>query len=241
MSIPRWTACIAATIFLAVSCGSDSADRAVETGDAHIPSSDTAGVSQTARVWRGYAVHGHEVRSFRPCGWDDALWAIDVNGLLWEQCRRLASTEMTYREVFAVIEARRIPPPADGFGMDYPGALEVGAVLYAGLEGPGCDEDWDAFQYRAYGNEPFWSAEVSADRMSLSRLGHEDRHWHDITRQLTPAIVRYIGTDTAGGLAELTIIREPCRDSMSGAYYGFSAVLRMGQDVLYGCALSGER
>jgi putative lipoprotein len=148
---------------------------------------------------------------------------------------------MTYREVFAVVKARKIPAPADGFGMDYPGALEIEAVLYAGSEGPGCDEDWSAFHYRTYGNEPFWSAEVSDDRLSLSRLGHEDRRWREITRQHTPASIRYIGTDAAEGLVELTITEEPCRDSMSGAYFGFSAVLRMGEEELHGCALPGER
>jgi hypothetical protein len=33
-----------------------------------------------SQIVRGFAVHGHEVRSFRPCGSDEALWAIDPQG-----------------------------------------------------------------------------------------------------------------------------------------------------------------
>jgi uncharacterized membrane protein len=224
-----------------MSCSSDSADRADDISDAQIPSRDTTGVSNVVHAWQGYAVHGHEVRSFRPCGWDDALWAIEATGLLWTLHQRLASTETTYQEVFAVVEARKVPAPTDGFGADYPGALEIEAVLYAGLEGPGCDEDWTAFQYRVHGNEPFWSAEVSNHHMHLSRLGSEDRFWNEIAVQRTHETVRYSGIDTTGSSVELIITEEPCWDSMSGSYYAYAAVLRIGEEKLHGCALQGQR
>jgi uncharacterized membrane protein len=147
---------------------------------------------------------------------------------------------MPYQEVFVVVEARRVPAPVEGFGADYAGGIEIEDVLYAGLEGPGCNENWSAFQYHVHGNEPFWSVEVSDRHMRLSRLGSQDRSWHEIIVIRADDRVRYTGSDVAKPVVELTITREPCRDSMSGAYHAFSAVLRMGDEELRGCALQGQ-
>jgi putative lipoprotein len=185
-------------------------------------------------------VYGHEARSFRPCGRDDSLWAIEPGGLLWTLHTELTPHQEPYPGIFAVVEAHEMPAPTDGFGADYPGALRIEAVLYAGREGPGCEEEWSAFHYRVFGNEPFWSVEASDHRLRLSRLGHEVRFWHDISAERAADGARYIATEEGTVRAELTVTREPCRDSMSGAYYAYSAKMRIGEEELSGCALKGQ-
>ncbi|KPK79205.1 MAG: hypothetical protein AMS25_13520 [Gemmatimonas sp. SM23_52] len=190
-----------------------------------------------SEIFRGFAVHGHEVRSFRPCGSEDALWAIDPKGKLWEMHDELVPHREPYEEVFAVVAGRMGAPPTEGFGADYPGRLEIDEVLYVAWEGFGCDTDWSGFDYRAYGNEPFWNVEVSAGVLRLNRLGSESRTWTDVQKHTIENGVRFEGD---GPPIELTLVREPCRDSMSGAYFGMSARLVLGAEELRGCALPGS-
>jgi putative lipoprotein len=190
-----------------------------------------------SQIFRGLAVHGHEVRSFRPCGSDEALWAIDRQGVLWEIHNELVPRSEPYEEVFAVVAGRTGPPPTEGFGADYPERLDVDEVLYVAWEGFGCDTDWTGFDYRAYGNEPFWNVELSAAGLRLNRLGSEARTWADFREHTIENGVRYEGD---GPPIELTLVHEPCRDSMSGAYFGMSARLVLGAEELRGCALPGS-
>jgi putative lipoprotein len=189
------------------------------------------------QIFRGLAVHGHEVRSFRPCGSEEALWAIDRQGVLWESHNELVPRREPYEEVFAVVAGRMGPAPTEGFGAEYPGRLDLDEVLYVAWEGFGCDTDWSGFDYRAYGNEPFWNVEVSPAGLRLNRLGSESRTWADVRERALENGVRYEGD---GPPIELTLVREPCRDSMSGAYFGMSARLVLGAEELRGCALPGS-
>ncbi len=194
-----------------------------------------------ARVFRGHAVHGHEVRAFRPCGSREDLWAVDRSGLLWTLHGELVPNGVPRGEIFAVVEGAREPAPAEGFGAGYPGALRVDAVLYAGLEGPNCEAGWARFRYRAVGNEPFWSAVISAGGLRVTRLGEEDLVWPEVREERGASGVRF----TAGGRpdrvpASLEITPTPCRDSMSGAYFAYSGHLRLEGRELAGCVLPGD-
>jgi hypothetical protein len=97
---------IALAALLAVSCCSDYKEESPDP-------------AQEARLYRGHALYAHEVRTFRPCGRDDPLWAIEPDGIF----RSLH--QAPYQEIFAVVEAHELPAPADGFGADYPGALQI--------------------------------------------------------------------------------------------------------------------
>lgn len=189
------------------------------------------------QILRGLAVHGHEVRSFRPCGSDEALWAIDRQGVLWQVHNELVPRRQPYEEVFAVVAGRMGPPPTEGFGADYPGRLDIDEVFYVAWEGFSCETDLGGFEYRAYGNEPFWNVELSAAGLRLNRLGSESRTWANVREHTVENGVRFEGD---GPPIELTLVREPCRDSMSGAYFGMSARLVLGAEELRGCALAGS-
>jgi putative lipoprotein len=190
-----------------------------------------------SQIFRGLAVHGNEVRSFRPCGSDEALWAIDPQGVLWQVHNELAPGSEPYEEVFAVVAGRPGPAPTEGFGAEYPGRLDIDEVLYVAREGFGCDTDLSGFDYRAYGNEPFWNVELSAAGLRLNRLGSAAQTWADVREQTIERDVRY---EADGPPIELTLVREPCRDSMSGAYFAMSARLVLDEEELRGCALPGS-
>ena len=240
MRIVNVAACIIVVVLLTVSCSTDRAEQLDEVSDTEVRNGDVSDVSLSTQTYRGYAVHGHEVRSFRPCGQDEPLWVIGPSDLLWTLCKSLAPPQSPYHEVFVVVEARRLPAPSEGFGADYSGGIEIKDVLYAGLEGPGCNENWNTFQYHVFGNEPFWSVEVSDRHMQLARPGNENRLWYEINITHANDTIRYAGSDESASPVELNITREPCRDSMSGAYYAFTAMLRMGKEELHGCALQGQ-
>ncbi len=201
---------------------------------------ETTADNHPTPIYRGHAVHGHEVRSFRPCGSNDELWVLDSNDLLWPVYQDLELPAAPYPEVFVVIKGRRVPAPDDGFGADYSGAIEIEDVLYAGVEGPGCDTNWRAFQFRAHGNEPFWMIAVMDGRMRMSQPGSEDRLWHDVIVSRADDRIRFTCSDTTSSPAELTIARAPCHDSMSGAYFAYSAVFLVGNEEYRGCALQAQ-
>ncbi len=189
------------------------------------------------QVFRGTVVYGHEVREFRPCGTAGALWVIDRSGLLWQLHQQLAPGQRPYEEIFAVLRGRREPAPAEGFGVGYSGLLRIEAVLYAGVEGLGCTYDWGGFHYRAYGNEPFWNAQMSPAGLRLRRSGQADLEWRELAREPSNGAMRFRGTGVPR--ATLSITRSDCRDSMSGAYFALTATLRFGGETLHGCALQG--
>ena len=93
-------------------------------------------------VHRGLTVFGHEVRSFKPCGSETSLWAVDSSGLLWDLYTEMTVQDPPYQSVFVTVEGRLSAAPRDGFGADYAGTLFVDEVLYVAREGFGCDFDW---------------------------------------------------------------------------------------------------
>jgi len=204
----------------------------------------TATDEPTGRMLRGAVTFAEDAHTFRPCGEDEALWIAAGGELLGEAAAQF--------EAFAVIEATSRQPPTEGPGAAYGGAVAIDSVLYFGREGPSCDFAWDSFDYRARGNEPFWMLEVSDGGMRLVRPAEPDEVWESVVREQTarglvfrPGIRRNaagkttIPVDPNWGRAELVIRPEPCRDSMSGAYFGLSAAFRFGNEVFAGCTLVG--
>jgi uncharacterized membrane protein len=231
---------VAFLTLLAASCtrrgpGVSGADDALP-GTGRLPSRGPA----EGQVFRGHAVHGHEVRAFRPCGSEQTLWAMDRSRLLWSLHGELLAHAGSYGELFAVLKGTRGAAPDAGLGSDYAGTLRVDEVLYAGLEGPDCETEWDRFRYRAAGNEPFWSAVLSAGGLRVTRPGEEDLAWPEFREERVAAGLRVeAGGGPDGVPVSLEITAAPCRDTMSGAYFAYEARLRLGSRQLAGCALTG--
>lgn len=195
-------------------------------------------VSESPEVVHGTAVHGHEVRSFRPCGASEALWAIDSSGILWTLYQELAPDATPYPELYVILEGRPGGPPSDGFGVDYPGTMVVSRVLFVASEGDRCGADPATVRARAQGNEPFWGVTVASDSMTLHRLGYapESRHGVLAGREASGAWFRGQPDPDLPDGPTLWILDRPCRDSMSGAYFHATARVDLGADILTGCA-----
>jgi uncharacterized membrane protein len=219
--------CLFASL-LAFGCGGAGADGESE----NVPEQDQ-------QLLKGFAVFGHEVRTVRACDAAEPSWAIDSSGVLWDVHHELAPGAEPYEEVFVIVTGRPVEAPLDGFGADYPGAFIVETVLYAAREGFGCGLDLDGFDYRISGNEPFWTLVLSGETAELNRMGEPTQRWEEIRRGPDGEAVRYRAE--SGGLVSLdvTIRTEPCRDSMSGAFFGYAATLMLSDGRLNGCALRG--
>jgi uncharacterized membrane protein len=189
---------------------------------------------------KGHAIFGHEVRSIRPCGQNEAVWAIDSTQLLWELHRELAPGIEPYEEVFAVVRGSEGTAPSDGFGADYPGSFIVDQVIYAAGEGFGCDLDLSRFHYRLSGNEPFWGLELVDTTAVLRRMGAPDQIWNRVRTESSGVGFRYVGESEKTGSVEVSLLEEPCRDSMSGAFHGYSASVSVAGETLIGCAIAGS-
>ncbi|MFC1639536.1 hypothetical protein ACFL3B_02080 [Gemmatimonadota bacterium] len=190
-------------------------------------------------VLKGHAVYGHEVRTIRPCGEAEPVWAIDSTGLLWDLHRELAPGMEPYEEVFVVALGSFGDASSDGFGADYPGSFIIKQVIYAAGEGFGCDLDLSDFSYRLSGNEPFWGLTLTETTAELSRMDAPVRVWHGIRSERFEAGVIISAERNDAGILEVHLSEEPCRDSMSGAFYAYTATVLVAGEELRGCALRG--
>lgn len=230
-----------AAILALLSCSGKERDQAEDAGST-VQSVDSLPqpAEEGNRVYRGYAVHGLEVRSFQLCQTEETLWTEVRTGLLWTLHKDLVDDVESYQEIFAVVTGWRGPPPEEGFGAEYAGTLHVEEVLYAGIEGPGCDTEWDRYQYRIFGIDPFWSAEVSSRGIWMIRPEKTDVTWEDVSWEEVEGGVRLFGeTGTEEGPYELIILPGTCRDPITNGYFGLVCVLRVDGEEFTGCVLKG--
>lgn len=189
-------------------------------------------------IIRGHYLFGHEVRALRPCGEDEDVWVIDPTGVLVKQFRQLTGGLQGDARISVIATGRKGPAPAEGFGADYPGSVIIDEVIYAALEGYGCDFDLTGFVFRAYGNEPFWMVEVMPGAMRFSQPGSPEVIWPQVAgeRQGNVMIFRGSGGEKS---ATLTIEPEPGYDNMSGSYFHHGARFDLDGDIFTGTALRG--
>lgn len=89
----------------------------------------------------------------------------------------------------------------------------------------------------AQGNEPFWSAEVSGDDLTVRRLGFPDLGLSVVSRTAQGDGLAIRAAASSPALtAVLTLGPGPCADTMADQTYPFTAELDLGDTVLSGCA-----
>lgn len=198
-----------------------------------------SGPAAPVEIVKGFAVHGDEVRAFRPCGEGEDAWVVDRTGVLWEVHQSLGLDGEPCEELFAVVEGRFVPPPEGGFGAEYKQSLEVTRIIYVAREGFRCDLDLSAFRYRIFGNEPFWNAYISDEGIVLKMPGYEDRSWTEIEERRFDGGVVFLAEGPPGPV-RLNIVEQPRRDSMSGAYFACTAEMHLGEEVFHGWAMPGS-
>lgn len=222
---------LAGAILLVSAVGCSCEGRTEKGASTPTPPSDPA-------VVHGFAVHGHEVRSFRPCGSSEDLWAVDSTGALWELHQELAFPGTLYPELYVVVEGRSGPPPASGFGTDYAATMVVSRVLHMAAEGDRCGVDPAQVRVLAQGNEPFWNLSLTTESLSFHRLGHPREVWQDVLGgwEGRQAWFRAEANSAQDEGPTLWVLPPPCRDDMSGSYFHASARVIWKGEALTGCA-----
>jgi len=147
-------------------------------------------------------------------------------------------------EIYVEAHGERAPVPdnvAEARG--FPGAFILEEVLYAAPpgEGQGCNAPTPSYIVRAHGNEPFWSIEVTPDDKLIWRQPDDPKELtiDALQSEDVEGTVRYSGA-AQGHKIDLLVDQQPCRDSMSGAYFAYSARAAFDGKELKGCARIGE-
>src|SRR5690606_8581826 len=101
----------------------------------------------------------------------------------------------------------------------------------------GCDEMLDGIVFRAQGNEPFWSVDVTPFDITLNRPGEPAVVMQVAEPRDSAGSTVYATQAQSGGPAlRLAITEERCQDTMSGAWFAFSARAIFDGETLTGCA-----
>lgn len=221
----------------------------IACSDSRWPWSDEAPVASRApatsssRIHRGTLILGEAVRAFTPCGGDRAIWAVDETGGLLAGIYQELSGDgkgAIYVEVRGIIA----DPPADKVASGYEGTITITELVRADPlgESNGCKDLRPGVDFRAWGNEPFWSIEMGPRTIAL-------RQPEEPTFRIYPPALpnvqedRIVFNSTSAmnprDRIRITLEPVPCRDSMSGSYASWSASVEVDGRTLRGCAVQG--
>jgi uncharacterized membrane protein len=190
---------------------------------------------------RGTLTLAADHATFQPCGESAPLWLIDqTDGVL----RETFASEPKPFELYVEAHGERTPTPTEtAAARAYSGAFLLEEVLYAmpAAEARGCDTPAPSYIVAARGNEPFWSVEVMPDDKMVWRQPEapQELTFEALQSEDAEGTVGYSGT-ADGHKLELFIEAQSCRDSMSGAYFAYTARAVFDGKALAGCARVGD-
>ncbi len=235
----RPAAALAVATLLAA-CGRSGGDDggAARSGEDAGPSIADAVVEGT---FRGMAIVDVEGRArFEPCG----SVAVEALALVDSAGGDLAGA---YQELVGepggplYVEVRgRVEPAERGALSTQPARrLVVLEIRRASLQPQGCEEMLDGVVFRAMGNEPFWSVDVTPFELTLQRPGEPSIMFpFSAPRDSAGSTVYQTRAPDGPGL-RLVITEERCTDSMSGFWFAYSARAVIGEETVTGCAAEG--
>ncbi|MFO7304628.1 MAG: hypothetical protein C0P74_003825 [Gammaproteobacteria bacterium] len=202
---------------------------------------DTLPWESSLAMKRGVITLGEDRSTFVPCQAEQELWVLDqspnqiTQSLIEEE--QTAPVSM-YIEAYGERAPAQDVPEAAGFD----GVFVLEEILYASVvnDTRGCDEADAAYVVHARGNEPFWSIEVrDAEMVFHQPEGPQEIVFHDPQTVNAEGAVQY-DARTAQHRIELMVYTQPCRDSMSGEYFAFTARAVLDGRELNGCARVGR-
>ena len=248
MSRPSLLLSVSIGAALLSACSKQEAPEPVPEGDSTPIPAATVPVASTPELpaesslalKRGMLLFSSDQATFQPCGEEGRLWVIDqTDGVLGETF----ANESKPLELFIEAHGERVPVPTEiAAARAYRGAFILEEVLYATppSESGGCNEPVPAYVVAARGNEPFWSVEVKDDKL-IWRQPEDPKElvFDAIEGEDAEGTVGYTGS-AQGHSIELFVEAQPCRDSMSGAYFAYSARATFDGKALKGCARIGD-
>ncbi|HSE66933.1 MAG TPA: hypothetical protein VLB12_08100, partial [Gemmatimonadales bacterium] len=175
--------------------------------------------------------------SFVGCDEDLARPVIDqTNG---ELQRAWAGLGAGGERIYLVVRAVDVRSPAQGPNARYRDALRITRVLRAARpgEGGGCHVPTPIWQFKARGNEPFWSVLVYSDSLVLQRPEGPGVVFNGAA-PTSEDKAQLWNTATADKVHRMSLRLEDvgCVDDMSGEYFGLAATATVDGEKLKGCA-----
>ncbi len=212
------------------------------------PPAPVAAPAPSPQAPTGQEIRGHlsigagiEARSFKLCGAEESIWVEDrTDGDLWGIYREMAT--FPNRPIYMIVRGELQPSPPSGFGAHYSQQLLIYDLRHAATESAGCFDDLSRLEFRASGNEPFWSLEISQRGLAFSEMGQEGR---TLFPYAPPGSTngRIVYQSQTGGNTPrsigISLDERPCSDTMVDSYFSFSATVEIDGRVLNGCALEG--
>jgi len=178
-------------------------------------------------VLRGEVILGHEVRSIQPCGSKQQYWLNLPEG---EFERAQPLIDEAYQALYGEVIGYLAPPPQDGFAADYDAIFVVTQINRLSREAShACQQP--TRPTRAFGNEPFWSAALSAQHIEFSQPGSPSQAWPRHEQALSPSVREYRSKQ-----ATLRLANQHCSDTMSGDIFSWQATLSTSNQNYQGCA-----
>lgn len=214
---------------------------AVATPDATASAGATdAPAESSLALKRGTLTLASNQATFQPCGSQAMLWVVDQSdGVLRHAFSGQAMPLELYVEAYG---ERTASVPDTEAARGYTGTFILEEVLYATppAETQGCKAPPSAFIVAARGNEPFWSVEVTEEKMTWQQPDEpKEVIVNEPQSQDSEGTVGYTGA-SGGHKLELYVDSEVCRDSMSGAFSAYSARAVFDGKEFKGCARIGE-
>ena len=239
------SACIGSLLLCA--CSKQEAPLPATAGDptpipeATLPAAPTEAPAESSlALKRGMLSLAAELATFTPCGEDGALWVVDQSDGVFNEA---FAQEPKPLDLYIEAHGERAPAPTEiAAARAYRGAFILEEVLYAAQPGEshGCSQPAPTYVVMAQGNEPFWAVEVRDDKL-IWRQPDEPKELTVEALQSEDAegAVGYSGS-ADGHKIELFVDQQACRDSMSGAYFAYSARASFDGKALKGCARIGD-
>ena len=111
----------------------------------------------------------------------------------------------------------------------------IGTVGEAG----GCDARGGGFTFRAHGNEPFWSLDVTGDELVLTRPDQGELRGK-VTELTQTHGIRSFSASTPSGLLTIRLSPATCNDGMADGLFAWRAEATLAAEKFTGCAYSGD-
>jgi len=182
-------------------------------------------------IMRGQVVVGHESRTFTPCGSQEQYW-LDLSPELALEAQGLSNTP--YQPMYGELIGHLTVPSQTGYNADFTARFVVDQVNILTAENPNrCSQPLKST--RAFGNEPFWSAQFDKSQVTYSKIGETPQAFEIQSSRMSNEQRHYQLTSSQGG-GELHLTNSRCNDTMSDSLYGWNAKLTINDDSYKGCA-----
>lgn len=231
---------ISSALLACVACTHEPNPVPLPEADATAPQPAAPVTDSGLAIKRGILTVDEERVTFRACGTEAEWWVADQTP---EQHTRTFIDEAPAApaELYVEVYGERAVS-AEAQAGEYEAALILEEVLYAAAAGEtrGCGAPAAEYVVSARGNEPFWNVEVR-DESVRWRQPSEPREIVFGAPQTQDAEGEVHYSASAGEhRLDLMIHAQPCRDSMSGEYFAYTAKAVLDRKEFTGCARVGR-